>query len=184
MVNLTKYALSHASRRANPDTPDIHAGDPNDEIYSIVDAWKITQEMWATIERLQQGESMNKQDVKTNLFWEFGKFTSRGGESIESYYSRFYKMMNQMEYGHFAKECRKPKLVKDYAYHKEKMMMFKQEEKGVTLSAEQSGWLQDTDEEADEQELEEYYMYMEKIQEIPHITYENFGPTYDTKPLE
>nr|GEX03850.1 hypothetical protein [Tanacetum cinerariifolium] len=35
-------------------------------------------------------------DVKTNLFWEFGKFTSHDGESMESYYSRFYKMMNEM----------------------------------------------------------------------------------------
>ncbi|GJV33346.1 hypothetical protein Tco_1393746 [Tanacetum coccineum] len=40
-------------------------------------------------ERLQQGESLNIQDVKTNLFWEFGKFTSRDGESHRSlYYSR------------------------------------------------------------------------------------------------
>ncbi|GJT28162.1 hypothetical protein Tco_0908437 [Tanacetum coccineum] len=45
-------------------------------------------EMWIAIERLQQGESLNVQDVKTNLFWEFGKFTSRDGESMESYYSR------------------------------------------------------------------------------------------------
>ncbi|GKC40847.1 hypothetical protein Tco_1053231, partial [Tanacetum coccineum] len=67
-----------------------------DEIYSTVDACKIAQEMWTTIERLQQGESLNKQDVKTNLFREFGKFTSRDRESIESYYSRFYKMMNEM----------------------------------------------------------------------------------------
>ncbi|GJU58552.1 hypothetical protein Tco_1236318 [Tanacetum coccineum] len=28
--------------------------------------------------------------------WEFGKFTSRDGESLESYYSRFYKMMNEL----------------------------------------------------------------------------------------
>ncbi|GJW24012.1 hypothetical protein Tco_0037823, partial [Tanacetum coccineum] len=48
-------------------------------------------EMWIAIERLQHGESLNVQDVKTNLFWEFGKFTSRDGESMESYYSRFYK---------------------------------------------------------------------------------------------
>ncbi|GJR43091.1 retrovirus-related pol polyprotein from transposon TNT 1-94 [Tanacetum coccineum] len=47
-------------------------------------------------ERLQQGKSLNIQDVTTNLFWEFGKFTSRDGESIESYYSRIYKMMNEM----------------------------------------------------------------------------------------
>nr|GEW06257.1 retrovirus-related Pol polyprotein from transposon TNT 1-94 [Tanacetum cinerariifolium] len=45
---------------------------------------------------LQQGESINIQDVKTNLFWEFGKFTSHDGESMESYYSRFYKIMNEM----------------------------------------------------------------------------------------
>ncbi|GJZ95957.1 hypothetical protein Tco_0668291 [Tanacetum coccineum] len=56
----------------------------------------IAHEMWIAIERLQHGESLNIQDVKTNLFWEFGKFTSRDGGSIESYYSRFYKMMNEM----------------------------------------------------------------------------------------
>ncbi|GKB94156.1 hypothetical protein Tco_0980293, partial [Tanacetum coccineum] len=53
-------------------------------------------EMWIAVERLQQGESLNIQDVKTNFFWEFGKFTSHDGESMESYYSIFYKMMNEM----------------------------------------------------------------------------------------
>ncbi|GKF21729.1 hypothetical protein Tco_0070367 [Tanacetum coccineum] len=53
-----------------------------DEIYSTVDACNTANEMWITIERLQQGESLNVQDVKTNLFWEFGKFTSREGESM------------------------------------------------------------------------------------------------------
>ncbi|GJR77442.1 hypothetical protein Tco_0089807 [Tanacetum coccineum] len=67
-----------------------------DEIYSTVDACKTTHEMWEAIERLQQGESLNIQDVKTNLFWEFGKFTSHDGETIESYYTRFYKLMNEM----------------------------------------------------------------------------------------
>ncbi|GJX53828.1 hypothetical protein Tco_0282197 [Tanacetum coccineum] len=67
-----------------------------DEIYSTVDACNTSKEMWTAIERLQQGESLNVQDVKTNLFWEFGKFTSRDGESMESYYSRFYKLMNEL----------------------------------------------------------------------------------------
>nr|GEW98107.1 hypothetical protein [Tanacetum cinerariifolium] len=67
-----------------------------DGIYSIVDACSTAREMWLAIEYLHQGESISKQDVKTKLFWEFGKFTSRDGESIESYYSRFYKMMNEM----------------------------------------------------------------------------------------
>ncbi|GJY07056.1 hypothetical protein Tco_0374110 [Tanacetum coccineum] len=67
-----------------------------DEIYLTVDACKTTHEMWEAIERLQQGESLNIQDVKTNLFWEFGKFTSHDGETIKSYYTRFYKLMNEM----------------------------------------------------------------------------------------
>ncbi|GKA94276.1 retrovirus-related pol polyprotein from transposon TNT 1-94, partial [Tanacetum coccineum] len=67
-------------------------------------------------------------------------------------------------FGHYAKECRKPKRVKDYTYHKEKMMMCKQAEQGVPLQAEQADWLADTDEEIDEQELEAHYSFMAKVQ--------------------
>nr|GEV53315.1 putative reverse transcriptase domain-containing protein [Tanacetum cinerariifolium] len=62
---------------------------------------------------------------------------------------------NCKEYGHFAKECRKPKRVKDSAYHKEKMLLF------------------------DEQEQEAHYSYMAKIQEVPNA---NSGT--DSKPVE
>nr|GEX63197.1 hypothetical protein [Tanacetum cinerariifolium] len=48
------------------------------------------------IERLKQGESTNVKDLETNLYWEFRKFTSRDGKLLESYYSRFYKMMNEL----------------------------------------------------------------------------------------
>nr|GEU30178.1 hypothetical protein [Tanacetum cinerariifolium] len=64
-------------------------------------------------------------------------------------------------------ECRKSKRVKDYTYHKEKMLLCKQVEKGVPLQAEQDDWLKDTDEEIDEQEFEAHYSYMAKIQEVP-----------------
>ncbi|GJV99062.1 hypothetical protein Tco_1554314 [Tanacetum coccineum] len=66
------------------------------DIYFTVDACPNTCEMWKVIERLKQGELINVQDLETNLYWEFGKFTSRDGESLESYYSRFYKMMNEL----------------------------------------------------------------------------------------
>nr|GEY96416.1 hypothetical protein [Tanacetum cinerariifolium] len=48
---------------------------------------------------------------------------------------------NYKEFGHFAKECRKPKRVKDSTYHKEKMLLYKQAEQGVPLQAEQYDWL-------------------------------------------
>nr|GEU74737.1 hypothetical protein [Tanacetum cinerariifolium] len=72
---------------------------------------------------------------------------------------------NRKEYGHFAKECRKQKRVKDFAYHKEKMLLCKKAEQGVLLLAEQYDWLANTNEEVDEQELEAQYSYMAKIQE-------------------
>ncbi|GJV33339.1 hypothetical protein Tco_1393739 [Tanacetum coccineum] len=66
------------------------------DIYSTMDACPNVKELWIAIQWLQQGESINIQDVKTKLFWEFGKFTSREGESIESYYIKFNRMMNKM----------------------------------------------------------------------------------------
>ncbi|GJQ90812.1 hypothetical protein Tco_0001951 [Tanacetum coccineum] len=167
----------------------------DNDIYSIVDACPNACEMWKAIERLKQGESINVQDLETNLYWEFWKFTSRDGESFESYYSRFYKMMNELVRNqcdvtnhqvnvqfllqlqpewqrkytnlptttselhqtpeekiriilqgltealgmiirgqHVARECQKPKRAKDAAYHKEKMLLCKQEEVGIQLS--------------------------------------------------
>ncbi|GJR08032.1 hypothetical protein Tco_0790684 [Tanacetum coccineum] len=69
--------------------------------------------------------------------------------------------------------------VKDYSYHKEKMVLCKQAKKGVSLQAEQADWLADTDEEIDEQELEAHYNYMAKIQEIPTA-----DSGTDTEPLQ
>nr|GEU44432.1 integrase, catalytic region, zinc finger, CCHC-type, peptidase aspartic, catalytic [Tanacetum cinerariifolium] len=86
---------------------------------------------------------------------------------------------NCKEFGHFAKECRKPKRVKDFAYHKEKMLLCKQAEQGVPLQAEQYDWLADTDEEIDEQELEAHYSYMAMIQEVPTV-----DSGTDSKPME
>nr|GEX48267.1 hypothetical protein [Tanacetum cinerariifolium] len=295
------------------------SAESEDTIFDPVDACSNSCEMWKAIERLKQGETINVQDLETNLFWEFRKFTSLDGESLESYYSRFYKMMNELtrnqckiarvanpltlvaqqqqvyhpqthpthynphsstrtqqaatrirgkaivnsphpmydqepsmvddddetskgkeidklmalislwfkkiykptnnnlrtssntshanqdnsprihrnagyesqrsgnvararetiglsmvqkygiqcynykEYGHVARECQKPKRVKDAAYHREKMLLCKQEEAGIQLNAEQADWKDDTDDESDDQELEAHYMYMAKI---------------------
>ncbi|GKA79505.1 ALP1-like protein isoform X1 [Tanacetum coccineum] len=79
-------------------------------------ACKIANKMWIAIERLQQGESLNVQDEKTICSGNLGSFIpSRDGENNKS----------------------KPKRVKDYSYHKEKMMMCKQAKQGVPLQAEQ-----------------------------------------------
>ncbi|GJY24345.1 retrovirus-related pol polyprotein from transposon TNT 1-94 [Tanacetum coccineum] len=280
----------------------------DNDIYSTVDACPNACEMWKAIERLKQGKSINVQDLETNLYWEFGKFTSRDGESLDSYYSRFVTLVKQSqelktisyhklydilkqhqnevnkiraerlaqpatvteddemtkekeidklmalislsfkkiykptnnnlrtssntsranqdnsprinkgtgyenqravnvvgarenvgtsvmqksgiqcynckEYGHLSRECQKPKRAKDAAYHKEKMLLCKQEEAGVQLNAEQADWKDDTDDKSDDQELEAHYMYMAQIQEVTPDAVENSRPIFDTEPLQ
>ncbi|GJR43882.1 integrase, catalytic region, zinc finger, CCHC-type containing protein [Tanacetum coccineum] len=43
---------------------------------------QLNAEAEASHERLKQGKSINVQDLETNLYWEFRKFTSRDGESL------------------------------------------------------------------------------------------------------
>ncbi|GKF35743.1 hypothetical protein Tco_0112501, partial [Tanacetum coccineum] len=81
-------------------------------------------------------------------------------------------------------ECQKSKRVKDATYHKEKMLLCKQEENRVQLNAEQADWKDDTDDEFDDQELEAHYMYMAQIQEVTPDPVDNFGPIFDDEPID
>ncbi|GKD79376.1 ribonuclease H-like domain-containing protein, partial [Tanacetum coccineum] len=50
---------------------------------------------------------------------------------------------NCKEYGHVSRECQKPKRANDATYHKEKMLLCKQEEARVQLNVEQAYWKDD-----------------------------------------
>nr|GEZ37959.1 hypothetical protein [Tanacetum cinerariifolium] len=75
-------------------------------------------------------------------------------------------------------------LTEALAYHKEKMLLCKQEEAGFQLNAEQADWRDDTDDELDDQELEVHYMYMAQIQEVTPDATDNSGPIFDSEPLQ
>nr|GEV65518.1 hypothetical protein [Tanacetum cinerariifolium] len=257
-----------------------------DEIYSIVDAYTTAKEMWTTIERLQQSESLNKQDVKTNFFWEFVPnevneihakklaknanplalvttaqhypeyhnqalkphkyiaYSSKQTTTSKSHASTRHKCKkidklvtppsesasdedSDLEHARRDKQLQKDlALVANYIknicskptnnnlktssntrnkninttlrskndintrqFVNQRTMsavgaietIGNQAEKGVPLSAEQEDWLDDTDEDLDEQELEAYYILMAKIQEVPSA---ESGPTYDVEPIE
>nr|GEZ07100.1 integrase, catalytic region, zinc finger, CCHC-type, peptidase aspartic, catalytic [Tanacetum cinerariifolium] len=91
---------------------------------------------------------------------------------------------NCKEFRHVARECQKLKRAKGAAYHKEKMLLCKQEEVGFQLNAEQADWRHDTDDESEDQELEAHYMYMAQIQEVTPDAADNFGPIFDFEPLQ
>ncbi|GJW45270.1 retrovirus-related pol polyprotein from transposon TNT 1-94 [Tanacetum coccineum] len=187
----------------NAEAEEIHMilSGIGDDIYSIVDACTSVKEMWVAIKRLQQGESLNKQDVKTNMNKLEVATINKGKEVVkpvtapsesaseednDEEQAQMDKNMNDNQtrqfgnqravivagaretignqvvqqtgiqcfnckgFGHMDKECRTPKRVKDYTYHKEKMMLCKQEEKGVPLTTDHADWLDDTDEEPNE----------------------------------
>nr|GEU31140.1 hypothetical protein [Tanacetum cinerariifolium] len=78
----------------------------------------------------------------------------------------------------------KPKRAKDAAYHREKMLLCKQEEVGIQLNAEQADWRDDTDDdELEDQELEAHYMYMVQLQEVSPDAADS-GPIFDDEPLQ
>nr|GEX91840.1 hypothetical protein [Tanacetum cinerariifolium] len=230
----------------------------DNDIYSTVDACPNACEIWKAIERLKQGESINVQDLETNLYWEFRKFTSRDGESLESYYSRsqqaatrnrgkaivnshppiydqeptmvakddemskdkeidklmalislsfkkIYKpTKNNLQTSSNtsrANQDNSPRISRvtrydnqrivnvagakeTVAYHKEKMLLCKQEEAGFQLNAEKADWRDETDDEPDGQELEAHYMYMAQIQEVTPDAVDNSGPIFNSEPLQ
>nr|GEW00168.1 hypothetical protein [Tanacetum cinerariifolium] len=141
---------------------------------------------------LAPGESINVQDLETNLYWEFGKFTSRDGESLKSYYLRFYKMMNELvrnqcdvtnhqvyvqfllqlqpEWQRFVTLVKQSQELKTVSYHKLYDILKQHQNEVNELRAERlaqlADWRDDTDDEPEDQELEAHYMYMAQIQEV------------------
>nr|GEZ67409.1 hypothetical protein [Tanacetum cinerariifolium] len=90
---------------------------------------------------------------------------------------------NCKEFRHVARKCQKLKRVEDAAYHREKMLLYKQEEAGIQLNAEQADWRDDTDDELEDQELEAHYMYMAQLQEVSPDAADS-GPIFDDEPLQ
>nr|GEV64771.1 uncharacterized mitochondrial protein AtMg00810-like [Tanacetum cinerariifolium] len=77
----------------------------DNDIYSTVDACPNACKMWKAIERLKQGESINVQDLETNLYWEFGKFTSQD-ETNALMYKDLKKSQAELDKRNDVDKCR------------------------------------------------------------------------------
>nr|GEU68745.1 retrovirus-related Pol polyprotein from transposon TNT 1-94 [Tanacetum cinerariifolium] len=121
---------------------------------------------------------------------EFGKFTSRDGESLESYYSRFYKMMNELVRNQCDVTNHKvnvqfllqlqPEWQRGTGYDNQRIVNVA----GARETVEQADWRDDTDDKPEDQELEAHYMYMAQIQEVNPDATDNSGPIFDSEPLQ
>nr|GEZ72084.1 putative reverse transcriptase domain-containing protein [Tanacetum cinerariifolium] len=62
-----------------------------------VDSCETAQEIWLRVQQMMKGYDIGIQEKKAKLFNEWERFTSNDGESIESYYNRFLKLMNDLK---------------------------------------------------------------------------------------
>nr|GEV97248.1 hypothetical protein [Tanacetum cinerariifolium] len=68
-----------------------------EDIYAAVDSCETPQEIWLRVQQMMKGFNIGIQKKKAKLFNEWERFTSNEGESIESYYHRFLKLMNDLK---------------------------------------------------------------------------------------
>nr|GFA45457.1 hypothetical protein [Tanacetum cinerariifolium] len=68
-----------------------------EEIYAAVDSCETAQEIWLRVQQMMKGSDIGIQEKKAKLFNEWEMFNSNEEESIESYYHRFLKLMNDLK---------------------------------------------------------------------------------------
>nr|GEY31510.1 hypothetical protein [Tanacetum cinerariifolium] len=73
-------------------------GNPTTVIARVFETYKnVTQEIRDQLNAKAEAVQIILTGIDNDIYsTEFGKFTSLDGESLESYYSRFYKMMNEL----------------------------------------------------------------------------------------
>nr|GEY22428.1 uncharacterized mitochondrial protein AtMg00810-like [Tanacetum cinerariifolium]GEY26373.1 uncharacterized mitochondrial protein AtMg00810-like [Tanacetum cinerariifolium] len=74
----------------------ILVGLPED-IFAAIDSCETAQEIWLRVLQMMKGFDIGIQKKKAKLFNEWERFTCNEGESIESYYRCFLKLMNDLK---------------------------------------------------------------------------------------
>nr|GEY80663.1 hypothetical protein [Tanacetum cinerariifolium] len=77
----------------------------SEDIYAMVDSCETAQEIWLQVQQMMKGSDIGIQEKKAKLFNGWERFTSNEWESIESYYHRSLKLMNDLKRNkHFSKK--------------------------------------------------------------------------------
>nr|GEW18286.1 retrovirus-related Pol polyprotein from transposon TNT 1-94 [Tanacetum cinerariifolium] len=104
----------------NREVPTILLGLPED-IYAAVDSCETAQEIWLHVQQMMKGSDIGIQEKKAKLFNEWERFTFTDGESIESYYHCFLKLMNDLKRNkHFPEKIANYTQLYDFLKYKQK----------------------------------------------------------------
>ncbi|GKA12391.1 protein kinase-like domain, concanavalin A-like lectin/glucanase domain protein [Tanacetum coccineum] len=93
--------ISHSMTDKERYNADIRAtnillqGLPKD-IYSLINHYTDTKDIWDIVKMLHEGSELTKEDRESQLYDDFKHFHQNKGETIHDYYVRFAKLINDM----------------------------------------------------------------------------------------
>ncbi|GJR57543.1 hypothetical protein Tco_1499705 [Tanacetum coccineum] len=70
-------------------------GIPKD-IYSLINHYTDAKDIWENVKMILEGSELTKDDRESQLYDEFEHFCQNKGETIQGYYVRFTKLINDM----------------------------------------------------------------------------------------
>ncbi|GKC57031.1 hypothetical protein Tco_1084629 [Tanacetum coccineum] len=178
----------------------------DNDIYSIVDACPNACEVWKAIERSQQAATRNKgkaivnspsptydqepdmvtEDDALSKEKEIDKLMVLISLSFKKIYKSTNNNLKNSSNSSRAHQDNTPRISKGTGYDNQRAVNVAgaMENVGTQLSVEQEDWMDDTDDEPDDQELEAHYIYMTHIQEVTLDAADNSGPIVDVEPLQ
>ncbi|GJT42497.1 hypothetical protein Tco_0951212 [Tanacetum coccineum] len=66
------------------------------EIYSLINHYTYAKDIWENVKMILEGSELTKDDRESQLYDEFEHFRQIKGETIQGYYVRFTKLINDM----------------------------------------------------------------------------------------
>nr|GEV21273.1 retrovirus-related Pol polyprotein from transposon TNT 1-94 [Tanacetum cinerariifolium] len=66
------------------------------DIYTLINHYTDANDIWDIVKRLLEGSKLTKEDRESQLYDDFEHFRQHKGESINDYYVRFAKLINDM----------------------------------------------------------------------------------------
>ncbi|GKF02290.1 hypothetical protein Tco_0029213 [Tanacetum coccineum] len=73
----------------------FNKGIPKD-IYSLINHYTDAKDIWENVKMILEGSELTKDDRESQLYDEFEHFCQIKGETIQGYYVRFTKLINDM----------------------------------------------------------------------------------------